>query len=455
MLNLQSKNLALFFSSLTVVGVILIWVPYFLGTSVAFNQWNQIILLLLGGAVMALFFLDRLYLVFVTFACVIGEAMGSTILPFSLIRWVFMSQLALFGVLDSILSRVPFKLRVVDFWAFCFMSLCFYSQSYSFKPDLTFQRSCSLVIFFLAVFRGIWNYFEDEKKIISLGTALVRGSFYISVIGFLFWRGGRFSGIFCNPNAVGLLVTLVFPLALQNYFSTRSKISGFVLFVFITNLILCQARAGLLATLLSASFFLWFYDRTNKYVIATVFLLGGVSIFLIIELFNGGILSSFLRFETLDTGGGRLQAWRELIRLIGYRPWLGYGFGTEDHIFEKFNIIFDQHAGLYAHNSYLGLVTQVGFVGAALFFLPMIFFIVLRGFSIMRNRHQDTFGLELALLASIIGGMIHAVFESWMYSAGNPLNLIFWILLACLYRFAMNRKQFNSAISTGKMGEHS
>jgi len=90
------------------------------------------------------------------------------------------------------------------------------------------------------------------------------------------------------------------------------------------------------------------------------------------ELFDVASIVTFLRFDwqELVEGGGRIEGWAEVARFIADRPWFGYGFGTEDQLFYRFDIIFDVHAGASAHNSYLGVVTQIGLVGAALFYVP-------------------------------------------------------------------------------------
>jgi O-antigen ligase len=195
----------------------------------------------------------------------------------------------------------------------------------------------------------------------------------------------------------------------------------------------------MVGTTLVSGYFLWFYFHKGSRAIATWFIFVAALFLLLRELFNFDVnaMLSFLRmdWETLRIGGGRIEAWTEVMKLIALRPWFGYGFGSESALFHEFDIAFDLHAGSHAHNSYLGLVSQVGVLGAVIFFIPLLVFILVRScrISLMSPKHEH-YGLQLALNAVLLGGIAQCFFESWIYSAGNAFSFIFWALLMISYQ---------------------
>jgi O-antigen ligase len=147
------------------------------------------------------------------------------------------------------------------------------------------------------------------------------------------------------------------------------------------------------------------------------------------------IENPILRAETIRTGSGRItEAWPAAMTIIGERPMLGHGFGTEDLLFEAYGYdpkSFREHTGSYLHNSYLGITAQTGVVGAVLFFGPLIYLLTL---SVLRSLHDETLDLKHGLQGVLIAALVACFFESWIYSMGNSQAFPFWLSLMLLIR---------------------
>lgn len=138
-------------------------------------------------------------------------------------------------------------------------------------------------------------------------------------------------------------------------------------------------------------------------------------------------ISRLITTDRLETGGGRVEAWQAAIPIIQQKLAFGYGFGTEDLIFQ--GMTFRVHRGAYIHNSYLGITYQLGLAGALILFFPL-FALLIRRLFFHRRPSVDVAAYEGILLAALVA----CLFESWIYSAGNAFAFPFWIFVMLLYR---------------------
>lgn len=436
-----SGNFVLYLLGVGVFAAALIGLPTYLGNLIAKNQWQVLWLLALGFAVITLFFSEMRYLVvcatasFLLAACY-HEPIARACFT---LRWVFLITLAIAAVIHWVLGRVPTRLRLIDLWAVAFLGLAFYSETYSIFPSLTLERSIATTFFYLAVFWGVWIYIQDETKIQVILQDFISLSFALFLIGFLLLGKGRFSGVFISPNAVGAYAAVLTPIVLWSFLCTERRLSLFLLVLMGIALILSQSRAGIVSTLIGAGYFFMLYQRRYRSTVLLWLIFSFGALFLYAELFGASIIEQYFRFETLSSGSGRLEAWKEVLRLIRVRPWWGYGFGTEDQLFKLFDVVFQEHSGAYAHNSYIGLVSQLGLVGAAIFYVPLFLFFFFRTVQLNRMDAGKELWLQAAIQGAILGGLVNVFFESWLYSVGSSFTFSFWMFVIFSYHLARRR----------------
>ena len=136
------------------------------------------------------------------------------------------------------------------------------------------------------------------------------------------------------------------------------------------SLLLCGARGSINATLFSLGYFIYARSKKNNpfAFFATV---SGVLIFIwIIETLAKEFFKTYIRVESILILGGRLEAWQAAVSLIMDKPLFGYGFGVEDKLFGLKKVMFHAHSGAYAHNSFLGMLLQLGLLGFIMFLFP-------------------------------------------------------------------------------------
>ena len=141
------------------------------------------------------------------------------------------------------------------------------------------------------------------------------------------------------------------------------------------------------------------------------------------------------RIEHITSLSNRTEKWRMGLVYFLERPLQGFGFGTEDQLFAYHGVDETSYirTGAYVHSSYLGLVLQVGLVGALLFYVPL-------GILLFKEIHVS-FGaqhdpLRTSLLAVALTCMVAAIASSDLYAMGNVKAFPFWISIMLLVRYS-------------------
>lgn len=369
---------------------------------------------------------------------------------------------ARFGVLA--LWCLAFALRLVspgsrrkfygfDLVALLFIGLCFMSTYYSVDPDLTWQRSLSALLIYGAVFWCVWEYVdlagaEKVTNTLLATAALFYGAGLLLILSPLGWLAGtgRFTGVFRNPNFLGLLSAIVLPLVLARILQYKRWFDIVLFLGVVLSLITSGSRAGILACSISTLFILY-TARVGRIIVSLGIFIVFFQMLATLGAFDSGALEQFGFMRRLTAMGsltsssevavsssGRLNAWGLALQLITTSPLSGHGFGTEASIFNTSSEGFDLGGlrGDSFFNSYLGLTVQVGVIGSALFFLALFFLF-------LRPHRKDGAGTRedlmlCALRGVVLSGLVTAAFESWIYSVGNGVSFIFWTCVMLLLR---------------------
>ena len=141
------------------------------------------------------------------------------------------------------------------------------------------------------------------------------------------------------------------------------------------------------------------------------------------------------RIEHITSLSSRTEKWRIGLAYFLERPLQGFGFGTEDQLFDYHGVdeLSYIRTGSYIHNSYLGLVLQVGLVGALLFYVPIGIFL-LKEIQVSFSGQHDP--LRTSLLAVVLTCMVAAIASSDLYAMGNVKTFPFWISIMLLVRYS-------------------
>jgi len=242
-------------------------------------------------------------------------------------------------------------------------------------------------------------------------------------------EGGRANGTFSHPGTVGKVMILFTAILLPFTQTSADRIRRLSYLSLILALIpvgLSESRANFIGYLIAL--LLWFFimpgraARTSRLVAPAIVVMAAL-------IFSGTIID---RFQNDPEGGARQHFTDVAIAAISRTPWFGVGPGNYIGVVGQTDPLTAQ--GWRVHNVFLLQVTELGIVGAALFFLPAI---VLAAISIRAIRRLDTRGSwARAFLASAAGTVITAV-TGWGLMNGS----IFILWFFCMgFSFGMIRR---------------
>jgi hypothetical protein len=132
--------------------------------------------------------------------------------------------------------------------------------------------------------------------------------------------------------------------------------------------------------------------------------------------------------------GSRLPPWQEAIQVIQDNPYFGSGFGTSvsgDKAFGEGRTFTSTISSMNREHgsSYLAITEWVGILGILPFAL-LIFFvmqaIVRVCFFLLGTGQVSHYSVPLMMIAT--AGLVHAVFEDWLFAVGYYLTILFWVL---------------------------
>lgn len=141
----------------------------------------------------------------------------------------------------------------------------------------------------------------------------------------------------------------------------------------------------------------------------------------------GGVLGDELfRFNagkrSFLTSSGRLQAWWEAFKQAENRPFVGYGFGTEEKVFLDRVYNFQ---GAHVENSFVGMLLQLGFVGLA----SLLALLAAVWWNAARAVRRNADARLAPLVAMVASGTALMLVQSYIYSAGNIASVAVWIAI--------------------------
>ncbi|MCX5702954.1 MAG: O-antigen ligase family protein, partial [Candidatus Omnitrophica bacterium] len=205
----------------------------------------------------------------------------------------------------------------------------------------------------------------------------------------------------------------------------KSKLLSFLILL---GLFLSGSRNSIIAVVVSMVYFIHAYSKKNKPLVFISSLTLILVLYLVIDTLSKHFFQTYGRAESISSLGGRTDIWPYAWQLIMDKPFFGYGFGVEERLFQLKYLVFAKR-NYYAHNSYLGMLLQLGIFGFIIFYAPIFILLFKELFS---RQDSGTSLLRYALRASVIAGLVSCVFESWVYSVGNAQSFPFWIIIMLL-----------------------
>lgn len=369
-------------------------------------------------------------------------------------RFVPMGMLTIRTLLDYVLRREETRHseRTYLVPGMIFAGLAMFSSVWSLTPDLTAQRTISMLFVVISCGLGLPNYLTNLTK---LNRALLLVVVLIAafvLLGTLTAQGSangiyddqsfvRVTGFFANPNTQGLMAMLIFYPLVWWQQTTRpgngKKILTGVVLIWAVLVLLTGSRSSLLGVLGGGLVLIWLYGRSNlRYARLLALALGlGVVVALVLPQFGRAFDLGNPSIDPATVGVlpqvDRAFLIQRAIELGMRSPIFGVGFSASDKVFADDHIVLVQQGIFIAgsHNSYTRMFVDLGIVGVLAGF--PIFVIILGGVltAPAALRRDPTVAL---MTAAVVSGLVNAFFEDWLFGFGSASTLPLWFFLALI-----------------------
>ena len=248
------------------------------------------------------------------------------------------------------------------------------------------------------------------------------------------------SGLFSNPNYAGYWLSSIFPFSLALFLrkmdlNIKSFISLLISFIIFYLAILTNSRNALISIISSFPFLisikflliilffisvlfliLTYYHQTTFFVLGTQFKILPAK--LIEKLF-------FNEFGGVNNFP-RIEIYKSTIKLIGQKPFLGWGGSTFLLVFITNNLIDAQHS----HNLFLQIAYDFGLPLSIILTTTIFVMFMKASKKIIAYKKTSEFYIDKAFLASSFIGISFHLFDIPYYD--GKISILFWTLFSGL-----------------------
>jgi O-Antigen ligase len=363
----------------------------------------------------------------------------------NVVRWVFLGFGSLVGLVKWGKVDVRRHFSAIHLVGLlCVMSAAV-SSMVSTRTEMALLKSLSLFLLFL--------YGSCGARVALAGreTGFFRGLLVaceiVSYLSAFLYLVVRFE-VFGNRNSLGAVMgVVIIPILLWGVLITEDRnvrqrravalcLASYLLFFS-----LC--RAGILASATAATILCVVLRRQQLFLKGAFILVFLLTVVAVVQPAQfDGLVSAFTEDVIYkgkpETGlfGSRRSPWQDTADVIKESPWFGSGFGTDmiaapttwDSNFRTIEDANREHG-----NSYLALVQYVGLAGVIPFvvLLCLVLALIVRVCrSIRRTADPRNYALPLVLVC--IAGLVHAIFEDWLFAVGYYLTVFFWTVVFLL-----------------------
>lgn len=348
----------------------------------------------------------------------------------ALVKIMYILILLYYAYINGIIIKInTFYKSFIPFIGLSIISLAFSPVIFT-----SLQKTLSYFLIILII-PGFISFLLLKNKL-SLLLGLVYTGALVLLVGFVLWPiapdfatyAGRFSGLFGNPNGLGIfsvLFLILWRIIHYYYPFLFSKRDTYLINALIIASVIFAASRG---ALLSATMFYaldYSVRKKNPFIVVGVVLVF-ISFFFIENivgwLYSIG-LGEYLRAQTLETGSGRVVAIEFAWEQIQLNPVFGKGFGYSEYWFhldeieEVLNLL--NHQG-NTHNTYLTILMDTGFVG-------LTAFIAAWGAFFAKAVKSSPYGVAVLIIVLFSSNV-----EAWLAASLNPFTIILIIILTLL-----------------------
>jgi O-antigen ligase len=319
-----------------------------------------------------------------------------------------------------------------------------YAPSFSYS----FMRALSFALLAFVVARGLAFYLFSSVNCLHFFRLKYYTAWIVLAPIFIMFLTGldygvtmimrQYAGLFGNQNMFGTFSALITPYVLFHWRAVAQKrwekcLDIGLLAIILSGLYFSASRNGMTTCLIAIGIFYFVINLQSriKMLTAGICLMAALAIS---PAFNTD-LTRFIRkgidrsshvtdFSSQLVEERRAEIWGGVLPIFWKEKLTGYGFASSHlHVFP---FTMDKEVGRAVHNSYLELFGDLGLPGLILL-LIILFRISVKIFVLTQQGGEPLErNINAVFISLFVAGSANAFLESWMFSVGNILSLMYW-----------------------------
>jgi O-antigen ligase len=283
--------------------------------------------------------------------------------------------------------------------------------------------------FSIISFSIYYNYDYFKEKFLQHIAYAILAVIILGLIVNPYIFSGRYSGLVWNPNMLASFSCIAFAaLFLNNKKQTNFEIS--ILFLFILISLATGSRGVLLGISLA---FVFKYGFTIRNIIYAALAVSGYFILLSLQLDT-----SINRFASQELLNDRILQYKYAYETVFQQPFFGWGLDKYDYINTEIVPSYLSGHIISAHNGYLAILVQYGFV-FGLLVVGIIFYQTIQFFL----KIDTSESAQLFYLYIIIYGLLAALYETLITGINEFHTILFWLSIGFL-SYSIYKKDYGN-----------
>jgi O-antigen ligase len=380
------------------------------------------------------------------------------------LRFVLLIVLAFRGVLFVATTNAPAgEGRAPRRVVMALGALALGSTMWSDQTVYTLAISISFCLGLFVIFGLLWRIADDPAVIPSIAKGAVVFAAVTFSAGFLAAAGayatdsydilrvinlefgGRYSGIFYNPNAAGLIGAMVLPVIVAAPREFLGRIAWLRVPVFLitfATIFLSGSRSALIGSAMAIVILAMYRYGAGAFFTVG---LGAIAVWALTIYsplddaeIDASAVGHIARTKHLSTLSGRLELWETGWESAQGHLVFGQGWGMSRDVGGGVDLEQAVENGAVRgatnlHNAHLQLLIDVGFVGVALFW-AFCLMVIRAGWLILVAPRSSYNGLALVIFTSALALIADTWVHGAIWSMGSPTTLAFWAVCALSLR---------------------
>lgn len=364
-------------------------------------------------------------------------------LPFSAVwtsgRWLVLAVGAAAGFFIYLRDRARRFGSIHLLAGFCILAAIVSAEVSSYPQEALLKAVSLLLLFLYAACGARLAVIGREDEFFSGLLLGCEWLVYVTGVAYFVLRLAPFD----NPNSLGAVMGVVaLPLMLWGILTAQNvslrRRRTFAFSVAMALLLFSLARAGIVAGVVACVLLCLTLRRFALLLkgIAMAAVLASALAFVVHPQTeqSASVTSVFLYKGHREQGvlGSRRTPWQRTMRAIQQHPWFGSGFGTSSTRSQALPSMAGYQSApqtIREHgNSYLAITEWVGLLGV-LPFAMLLTLLVAKICGVLRwvRRTGKACHVALPIVLVLMGGLVHAAFEDWLFAVGYYLCVFFWV----------------------------